>query len=80
MAEVMAEVKVMAVHMKCDKCGEGLMESADNLAYAGNPPQYRHKCNKCGYEAYYSKRYPLQQFVLKEPFKEIEKDEVEQIG
>lgn len=70
MAEVMAEVKVMAVHMKCDECGEGLMESVDNLAYAGNPPQYRHKCNKCGHEAYYPQRYPYQRFMLKEPFRE----------
>ena len=49
MAEIVVEVKTLSVHMKCDKCQNGLMESDGNIVLTSEPPLYPHKCNNCGY-------------------------------
>ena len=49
MAEMAVEVKTLSVHMKCDKCQNGLMEPDGNIVLTTEPPLYPHKCNNCGY-------------------------------
>lgn len=51
------EMITYKVKAKCEKCGEGYMQSRGE-ALLSYPPQYIHKCNKCGYEAYYREIYP----------------------
>lgn len=61
--EVIKEVKVVEVNMKCDECNEGLMEPVGNNVLMTNPPKYPHKCNKCGYRENYTRIYPYQKYV-----------------
>ena len=51
------EMITYKVKAKCEKCEEGYMQFRGEtlLSY---PPQYKHKCNKCGYEACYREIYP----------------------
>ena len=58
--EVESEYKVLMVHMKCDECNGGLMESVGNTALMTYPPKYPHKCNKCGCRENYTRIYPYQ--------------------
>lgn len=75
MSEVVAEVKILMVHMKCDNCGKGFMLADNEIRYS-NPPQIKHKCNKCGIIRYYNRTYPHQRMVPLEDFREPFKNEV----
>ena len=55
--EVMSEVKVFQVKMKCDKCKEGYMVRKDTIL-TFHPPLYSHICNKCGHASSYRRIYP----------------------
>ena len=64
--ELVQEAKVLLVHMQCEECNEGFMEEDEtdmNVILATYPPQYPHKCNKCGYVENYFKCYPHQMLV-----------------
>ena len=69
MAEFVAEAKVFVVHMKCEKCGEGIMVPFGDVALMTYPPQYPHKCINCGNVENYAAIYPKHRFVLKEPLR-----------
>lgn len=56
MSEV-REVKVKQVDEKCPVCQNGWMRPT-GIVLTSNPPQFPHKCQKCGYEQIYSVRYP----------------------
>ena len=75
MAEMVAEVKILTVYMKCDKCGNGLMERSGNMIFMSEPPLYPHKCNNCGYEENYPICYPYQKLVPLEQLRELTSEE-----
>ncbi len=60
--EVMSEVKVFQVKMKCDKCKEGYMVRKDTIL-TFHPPLYSHICNKCGHASSYRRIYPYMKYV-----------------
>lgn len=78
MGELVAEAKTLIVHMKCEKCGKGIMEQFGNTVLATYPPQHPHKCNHCGHFENYPKEYPYQRLVVKEQLREPTEDELEQ--
>jgi predicted RNA-binding Zn-ribbon protein involved in translation (DUF1610 family) len=43
-------MQVVRVELVCPKCGEGKMASTNGPAILSSPPQYPHKCDKCGHE------------------------------
>lgn len=49
MAEKRTEVRTFMVRLMCDKCGEGEMKQT-GVQLLSNPPQYPHRCDKCGSE------------------------------
>ena len=51
------EVKTKQVDERCPVCHEGWMRPT-GVVLTSNPPQYPHKCTKCGYEQIYQVRYP----------------------
>lgn len=57
MAEKKIKVKVYQVTYICDACGVGEMVPT-GVALMSNPPQYPHKCNKCGSENTLRSKYP----------------------
>ena len=75
--EVVAEVKTLMVHMKCDKCGNGLMLKDGNIILTTEPPQYPHKCNNCGHQENYFFPYPYQKLVPMECLREMTEEEIE---
>ena len=66
--EVVAETKVLTVHMKCDQCGEGFMVMDGDIVLTTYPAQYPHKCNKCGYRKTFDRMYPFHKYVQIETF------------
>ena len=68
--EVIADTKVVTVHMKCDECKEGYMVRDDNIVLTTYPAQYSHKCNKCGSKKIFYKIYPYQKYIQTETFRE----------
>ena len=75
MAELVAEAKVLIVHMKCEKCGKGIMERNGSIVLPTYPPKYPHKCNYCGNIENFSVGYPCYRFVPKELLREPAEDE-----
>lgn len=75
--EVVAEVKTLTVHMKCDKCGNGLMLRDGNIILTTDPPLYSHKCNHCGNHENYHVMYPYQKLIPLENLREMTKEEFE---
>lgn len=57
MAEKRVEVKMYQVTYTCGACGVGKMKPT-GISLMSNPPQYPHKCNKCGYENTFRSTYP----------------------
>ena len=49
MAEKKTEVRTIMVRLMCDKCEGGEMKPT-GLCLTSIPPQYPHKCDKCGAE------------------------------
>lgn len=47
--EIKTKVNTFLVHLMCDKCDGGEMMPT-GIALLSNPPQYPHKCNKCGHQ------------------------------
>lgn len=68
--EVVAETKLLTVHMKCDQCGEGFMVMDGDIFLTTYPTQYPHKCNKCGHRKTFDKMYPSYRYVQIENFRE----------
>ena len=66
MSEVISKAKLIFVRKKCDKCGEGFMVNVNGVAYPTAPMKFPHKCNKCGNEESYVRRYPHLEVVLKD--------------
>jgi hypothetical protein len=59
MSEKRLEVKTYLVKKICDKCNEGEMKRDEvNIMLATYPPQYVHKCTKCGCKENYFESYP----------------------
>lgn len=57
--EVMSEVKVFQVKMKCDKCKEGYMVRKDTIL-TFHPPLYSHICNNV---SSYRRTYPYMKYI-----------------
>ena len=58
MPEIRKEIKrYFMVHMECE-CGEGNMIPT-GMVFESYPPQYPHKCEKCGTEEFFWKQYPV---------------------
>lgn len=55
MKEVKREVKTYIVYANCE-CG-GTFKPI-NMCLMSYPPQYPHKCNKCGKEEFFNCTYP----------------------
>lgn len=68
--EVVREAKVLMVHMKCSKCGEGLMQLSKIDTDVFKPTTYLHKCSNCGHEETYNVKYPDIRVVPIEPYRE----------
>lgn len=51
------KVRIFRIEMMCDKCNEGQMKPT-GMVYETYPPQYPHKCDKCGYENTFDEVYP----------------------
>lgn len=58
MPEVAKEVKTLLVKLICEKCSSEMAWTG--IASASDPPQYPHKCPKCGYkETAMGQNYPF---------------------
>lgn len=58
MAEQKTELRVFETRLICDECGEGEMLPT-GVALMSSPPQYPHKCTKCGaQDNVRGKKYP----------------------
>lgn len=73
--EMVAESKLLIVHMVCDKCKKGKMMPI-GMELMSYPPQYPHKCDNCGHAVNYSISYPYQKLVPIEALRESKEDEV----
>jgi len=51
------DIKPIGIKMFCDKCKKGEMLPNGNMLLS-DPPQWEHKCNKCGHEENYKYKYP----------------------
>ena len=68
--EVVADTKVLTVHMKCDECKEGYMVMDGDIVLTTYPAQYPHKCNKCGHRKTFNRMYPFHKYIQTEVFRE----------
>ena len=76
MAELVAEVKTLMVHLKCDACGIGTMQAdISRPTLLSNPPLYTHRCCKCGHIDVFRQQYPYTKFVPIEPLREPTEEE-----
>ncbi|WP_020474525.1 hypothetical protein [Zavarzinella formosa] len=57
MSEIEQEVKTFSVRYQCDDCGIGEM-APTGIMFMTHPPQYPHKCDKCGTERTFAERHP----------------------
>lgn len=61
--EINKEVKIIEVHFKCDKCGDGFLRPT-GLCLTSNPPRYPHKCTHCDYsETFVDITYPYNKML-----------------
>ncbi len=76
MEEITKSVPILiTVKQRCDQCKEGYMEEMDSkITLLTYPPQYPHKCNKCGYTQNYIKAYPYSEVVSEEEYKRMIND------
>lgn len=83
MGMVIADAKPVVVGMRCDACGEGMMEPVENgvgvfEAYATNPPLYKHRCSKCGAAQLFHTKFPNIQLMFDDrEFRELKERERE---
>lgn len=68
--EMVAEAKVLIVEMVCDECGKGTMRPHGDDILSTYPPQYPHKCDKCGCEKTYHTYYPKFKYIPIESLRE----------
>lgn len=52
-------VKPIGIKYICDTCNEGEMIPTGENNWLTNPPNFNHKCNKCGKELLLSDKYPI---------------------
>ena len=57
MAQEVNKVEVSQVNERCPKCNNGYMIS-NGIVYPGNPVQWEHICNSCGFTQNYGTRFP----------------------
>ena len=57
MSESEIEVKSYKIDYICDECHDGFMIFTGTMLMS-NPPQYSHKCEHCGKEITFYKKYP----------------------
>lgn len=55
MKEIKKPVREYIVHAMCECGGEFI---PGDMVLMSDPPQYPHKCNKCGTSATFNKKYP----------------------
>ena len=51
-------VETFQVYEVCEKCGKGVYVRDGDTVLTSYPPQYRHKCNKCGDIKLFNIEYP----------------------
>ncbi len=64
MGEQSSPLTVEVIKYICYQCKEGEMFPEGNIALTSNPPQYPHKCSKCGYTINLTSRYPRINILL----------------
>lgn len=57
MPELSKEVRTYEVSYICDVCEKGKMLPT-GVMLASYPPQYPHRCNACGVENVFDRKYP----------------------
>jgi hypothetical protein len=62
MPERCVKVRTVKVEYVCDACGQGTMKPT-GFVYDILPPDYLHKCNKCGKSDCFNKDYPYIRYV-----------------
>ena len=67
MAERNYDVRTVGVDYLCDKCGDGVMDQT-GIMLPGDPPRWRHKCNRCGEIADLWQNYPTVRFERQPAF------------
>jgi hypothetical protein len=66
MSETRTEVRPVEIDYVCDACGVGHMRST-GISLMSSPPQYPHKCDKCGAEQTFTNaRYPRVMYEKRE--------------
>ena len=76
---LVAEVKTIIVHKRCDWCG-GLMEYQSNVpALTSYPMLYAHICNNCGLKSEYRHIYPYYTQIPIEELRDPTGDEIKHI-
>lgn len=51
------QVLAIQVDRQCESC-DGIMQGCEGVVLMSCPPQYPHKCFKCGQVSHYTKQYP----------------------
>ena len=64
MGEIRRRVHTYAVDMLCPKCGEGIMRPEGRVVLLTSPPQYPHKCDKCGHIQSFFECYPRVEYEV----------------
>jgi predicted RNA-binding Zn-ribbon protein involved in translation (DUF1610 family) len=71
MSEKQTPVQTVVVDYVCDSCGEGHMLPT-GITLTSNPPQYPHKCDKCGTQDVFLTRYPQGRHIAQGDWKPAE--------
>jgi DNA-directed RNA polymerase subunit RPC12/RpoP len=66
MPEQTYEIKSIGVDYKCDFCGDGTMEQT-GIFLPTDPPQWQHRCTRCGHHMNMWQKYPNVRFERIEP-------------
>ena len=61
--EKRVEVKTYMIYKECPICRKGIMlsDETDPIRLT-DPPQYKYKCNKCGWESWSLEHYPRREY------------------
>jgi hypothetical protein len=55
------KLETYMIEQICDSCQEGMMKPT-GTALMSNPPQYQHKCDKCGHITSFFVSYPVMEY------------------
>lgn len=58
-------MKSVQIDYKCDYCGSGYMRPT-GIMLTSYPPQFPHRCNKCGVSMTFVEEYPIARYVADE--------------